>query len=287
MPILLTPLLVLACLQGIMEFLPISSEGQLLLIAVGIFGIDSDIAFSIAIWLHLGTAIAVVFFYRRDIFNPIFYKIPLLGIKANSDREQPEKLFGPLFRFIAIGTIGTVIVALPLYLLVRELIPRLMGEVVSLFVGVLLIVTGAILYFQRKTSGIRLLNEISLTEAFLLGIVQGFAVLPGISRSGMTLTWLLLRGVEDDEALRLSFLIGVPASLGVVSLDFILGEVFWAPILVLVLITLVALLVGTATLVVLRYTALRAPFWAFCFTIGLLVVILEVTAVIGLVTIIP
>jgi undecaprenyl-diphosphatase len=284
MSVPLTPLLVLALLQGVMEFLPISSEGQLLLISVGLFGIDPAIAFSIAIWLHLGTAIAVILFYRRDIFSR-FYKGSRSEVTDSGG--VPPKLFGPLFSFVAIATIGTVIVALPLYLLIRELVPRLMGEMVSLIIGVLLLVTGVVLYFQRKRSGSRHLNDISLTEAFLLGIVQGFAVLPGISRSGMTLTWLLLRGVEDDDALRLSFLAGVPASLGVVGLDFILGEVFWAPILVLVLITLIALVVGIATLLVLRYTAIHAPFWAFCLTIGFIVIALEATAVIGLITILP
>ncbi len=274
----------LALLQGVMEFLPISSEGQLYLIAVGIYGIDEGIAFSMAIWLHLGTAIAVIIFYRNDIFNPFFNKASLPSVKTDSKDEQVKKLFGPLFRFVAIGTVGTVVVALPLYFLIEGLFDILMGEIISLLVGVLLLFTGAVLYFQRKTSGTKLLSDISFSEVFLLGLVQGFAVLPGISRSGMTLTWLLLRGVEDDEALRLSFLLGVPAALGVVGLDFIRGEVFWAPILVLALITLIALVIGFATLVVLRYTAIRAPFWVFCFTIGLLVIIFEAIAIIGLVT---
>ena len=285
MSVLFIPLIALAILQGVLEFLPISSEGQLYLVSVGVFGIGPDIAFSIAIWLHLGTAIAVVLFYRRDIFNPFFKQASPTEIQR--DPELTGRFFGPLFRFVAIGTVGTVVVALPLYFLIEGLFDILMGEIVSLLIGVLLLFTGTVLYFQRKTSGTKLLSDISFSEVFLLGIVQGFAVLPGISRSGMTLTWLLLRGIEDDEALRLSFLLGVPAALGIVGLDFIRGEVFWAPILVLALITLIALVVGFATLVVLRYTAIRAPFWAFCFTIGLLVIILEATALFGLVTIIP
>lgn len=271
------PLLVLALIQGILEFIPVSSEGQLVLIATNIYGIDFATALSIAFWLHLGTAIAVIIFYRRDIFQPIFFRLH----SSSSDElnsSEPKKLFGPLFLFVFVGTIGTVIVALPLYFLFEGLITIQTGTAVSLAVGVLLLVTGVILYLQRGAGGTRLLGDIPLQEAFLLGVVQGFAVLPGISRSGMTLTWLLLRGVDRNESLRLSFLLGVPSTFGIIGLDFLRKEFFWTTPAVIAAITLVALVVGIGTLTVLRRTAIRAPFWAFCLTIGIIVIILELPA---------
>jgi undecaprenyl-diphosphatase len=161
---------------------------------------------------------------------------------------------------------------------------ELLGETVSLAVGVLLLFTGMTLYFQRGAGGTRLLGNISLQEAFILGIVQGFAVLPGISRSGMTLTWLLLRGVERTESLRLSFLLSVPATFGLVGLDFLLGDFYWLSLPSLAIIIFVPLIVGIGTLAALRHTAVRAPFWAFCLAIGFIVIILEVPAIIGMAT---
>jgi undecaprenyl-diphosphatase len=282
----LLPLLVLALLQGVLEFLPVSSEGQLLLVAVNLYGIDSATALSITFWLHIGTAIAVVLFYRKAIFVPLYHKIHSTKMEDEQNDEEP-RLFGPLFRFVLIGTIGTVLVALPLYFLLQEFVSQMMGEMVSALVGVLLLVTGIVLYFQRKVQGSRELGSISQREAFLLGLIQGFAVLPGISRSGMTLTYLLLRGVEREEALRLSFLLGVPAVAGITGLDFLMENVFWAEPFILALITIVAFSIGIISLYGLRYTATKAPFWAFCLSLGVLVLILTIPSILLITTVLP
>lgn len=274
----LLPLLALALLQGVLEFLPASSEGQVMLVSVLFFGIDPSTALSVAIWMHLGTAVAVVVFYRVDIFGPVYRWITPENSKpklATEPASPPAShgLFGPLFRFVLVGSVGTAIVALPTYLLLRSLVSRLVGETVSAFVGALLLVTGVLLYSQRAKQGGRRLASISLKEAFLLGLVHGFAVLPGISRTGVTLTWLLLRRVERDEALRLSFLLGVPAVVGVVGVDVLQGMVFWTDPIVLALIVLVTWVVGLGALATLRVAALRVPFWAFCLVLGLVAII--------------
>jgi len=278
--VLLIPLLVLAMLQGVLEFMPVSSEGQLLLVAVNIYGIDPGIALSVTFWLHLGTAGSVLIFYRSDIFNPLYKRLtssaPTKGIGMLEEKEGDGGLFGPLFRFVVAGTVGTAIVAVPLYLLLRTSISMMAGEAVTALIGVLLVVTGVVLYIQRGAGGTRVLGDIPLWEALLVGLIQGVAVLPGISRSGVTLTWLLVRGVDREEALRLSFLMSVPATVGVVGLDLVMGEIFWAEITVLLLITLFALIVGLMSLAGLRYTARHVPFWAFCLFLGLLVLIIEV-----------
>ncbi|MFX1562147.1 MAG: undecaprenyl-diphosphate phosphatase [Promethearchaeota archaeon] len=282
----LLPLLVLAVLQGVLEFLPVSSEGQLLLVAVNMYGIDSATALSVTFWLHIGTAVSVVIFYRKDILGPLYQRIhPPENVSAKSTDEPV--LFGSLFRFVIIGTMGTILVALPLYFLLQEFVSQLMGETVSALVGALLLVTGIVLYFQRRIQGIRELATLSLKEAFILGLIQGFAVLPGISRSGVTLTYLLLRGVERKEALRLSFLLGVPSVAGITCLDFILGNFFWTDFFILASITIVAFLVGFISLWGLRYTATRVPFWAFCLGLGFLVLFLTIPSILLMPTIPP
>lgn len=275
---MIIPLLVLALIQGVLEFLPVSSEGQILLVAVNLYGIDATTALSITFWLHLGTAFTVIIFYYRDIFNPLLRNPPPKGSIAGTESEKP-KLFGPLFVFVLVGTIGTALIALPLYFLLRSFLTYLMGEAVSALVGILLIVTGVVLYFQQGRKGNLVLGDISLRESFILGLIQGFAVLPGISRSGMTLTWLLVRGVKREEALRLSFLLGVPATFGVVAIDFLLGQFFITLPAILLMMILVALLTGLGALIMLRYYAVRVPWWAFCVILGVLVLSITIPTI--------
>ncbi len=276
--LMIIPLLILALLQGLLEYLPVSSEGQILLVAANIYHFTPEFALSVIFWLHLGTAFTVIAFYRHDIFCPLVIQIRPPKEEIPTAEKESRKLFGPLFAFVVAGTIGTVIVALPLYFLLRSLVTVLLGSFVTLLVGILLIVTGIVLYFQPGVQGDLTLGGISLREAFVLGLLQGVAVLPGISRSGMTLTWLLIRGVRRDEALRLSLLLGVPAAFGVVAVDLIFGNVLLIVPLIPILLVLmvVAFIAGLGALAVFRYYALKLPWWIFCLTLGIIVVVLTV-----------
>ncbi|MFW9831685.1 MAG: undecaprenyl-diphosphate phosphatase, partial [Candidatus Thorarchaeota archaeon] len=175
---MIIPLLVLALMQGVLEFLPVSSEGQLLLIAVNVYGIDAATALSIIFWLHLGTAIAVIAFYYRDIFNPVLIRMHTKQRAHEGKPAEKSNLFGPLFVFVLAGSTGTALIALPLYFLLRSYVTHLMGETISALVGVLLIITGVVLFFQQGRKGDLGLEDISVREAFVLGLIQGFAVLP-------------------------------------------------------------------------------------------------------------
>ncbi|MHA2427621.1 MAG: undecaprenyl-diphosphate phosphatase [Candidatus Hermodarchaeia archaeon] len=272
-------LLILTLMQGLLEYLPVSSEGQILLVGVNVFFFDSAFVLSLIFWLHLGTAFTVIVFYHRDIFSPLYARIHSSAEEV-SDSEQ-TKLFGPLFVFVIAGTIGTVLIALPLYFFLKNWVTYLMGSVVTLLVGILLIATGFVLYFQRGAKGDLTLGDISVREAFVIGLLQGIAVLPGISRSAMTLTWLLVRGVNREDALRLSFLLSVPATIGVVTLDFLIeGAVLILPPFILLAIILVAFLTGLVTLTLLRYYAIRVPWWIFCLILGIIVVGLTIPTIV-------
>jgi undecaprenyl-diphosphatase len=272
------PLLILALIQGLLEYLPVSSEGQILLVAVNIYLFSPEFALSVIFWLHLGTAFTVIAFYRHDIFDPLVMQIHPPKQEMKTVENESQTIFGPLFVFVVAGTIGTVIVALPLYFLLRSLVTVLLGSAITLLVGILLIVTGIVLYFQPRVKGDLTLRDLSLREAFVLGLLQGVAVLPGISRSGMTLTWLLIRGVKKDEALRLSLLLGVPAAFGVVAVDLIFGNVTLIVPLIPILLVLmaVAFATGLGALVVFRYYAMKLPWWIFCLVLGTIVLVLTV-----------
>ncbi len=274
-------LLVLALMQGLLEFLPVSSEGQILLVAVNIYHFDAAFTLSLIFWLHLGTAFTIIVFYHRDIFGSLCARISPPVEKEKTVEPKTQKLFGPLFVFVVVGTLGTVVVALPLYFFLQGFVTYFLGNVITAFIGILLIVTGVVLYFQRGVQGDLVLIDISLKEAFVLGLLQGIAVLPGISRSGMTLTWLLVRGVKREEALRLSFILAVPATFGVVALDLIFGEtLFVLPWIFFVMIVLVAFLTGLGALAVLRYSAVRVPWWIFCIVLGAIVLVLTIPTII-------
>ena len=275
---MIIPLLVLALLQGLLEYLPVSSEGQILLVAANIYYFTPEFALSVIFWLHLGTAFTVIAFYRHDIFSPLAIQIRPPKEEISTPENGAKKLFGPLFVFVVMSTIGTMIVALPLYFVLRSLVTILLGSFVTPLVGILLIVTGIVLYFQPGVQGDLTLGDVSLREAFVLGLLQGVAVLPGISRSGMTLTWLLVRGMRRDEALRLSLLLGVPAAFGVVAVDLIFGNVLLIVPLIPILLVLmvVAFVTGLGALAVFRYYALKLPWWIFCLALGIIVVVLTV-----------
>ncbi len=278
---MIIPLLLLALMQGLLEFLPVSSEGQILLVAVNIYHFDAAFTLSLIFWLHLGTAFTIIVFYHRDIFSPLYARISPPTKEEMTTKTSSKKLFGPLFVFVIVGTLGTVVVALPLYFFLQGFVTYFLGNVITAFVGILLIVTGVVLYFQRGVQGDLLLIDISLREAFVLGLLQGIAVLPGISRSGMTLTWLLVRGVKREEALRLSFILAVPATFGVVALDLIFGEaLFVLPWTFFAMMVIVAFLTGLGVLTVLRYSAVRIPWWIFCVILGAIVLILTIPTII-------
>jgi undecaprenyl-diphosphatase len=276
---MIIPLLILALIQGVLEYLPVSSEGQILLVGVNLFYLDPAFVLSLVFWLHLGTAFTVIVFYHRDIFGSLYMRIHPPEDKPNESAST--KLFGPLFIFVLAGTVGTIITALPLYFFLKSLVTVLMGSIVTVFIGILLIVTGLVLYFQRQAKGDLKLRDISLWEALVIGLLQGIAMLPGISRSAMTLTWLLVRGVNREEALRLSFLLSIPATLGVVALDYIVGGAIlilpWSTLLVLML---VAFFTGLFALVLLRYYAIRVPWWIFCLVLGIIVVVLTIPVIV-------
>ncbi len=275
---MIIPLLILALMQGLLEYLPVSSEGQILLVGVNVFYFDPAFVLSLVFWLHLGTAFTVIVFYRRDIFGSLYTRIH--PPREDLGDSESQKLFGPLFVFVVVGTIGTIFIALPLYFFLKSWVSFLMGSIVTVLIGVLLIATGVVLYFQRGAKGDLKLTAISLREAFVIGLLQGVAVLPGISRSAMTLTWLLVRGVDREEALRLSFLLSVPATFGVVALDFIIeGAVLILPLSILLVLILVAFFTGLVTLTLFRYYAIRVPWWIFCLVLGIIVVVLTVPTI--------
>ncbi len=215
----------LAIVQGATEFLPISSSGHLVL-GEHIFGIaEPQLLFDII--LHVGTLLAVVVFYRASIVEIV--RDSWTGLRAFSKSGEVADLFAGdgarVAALVVLATIPTGIIGLGL----EKLIDPGDGTRIitaSVVCGVLL-VNGVILFshrflHERETTahGALTVWNLTIVGALLIGVAQGFAVMPGISRSGSTITAALLVGTSRVQAARFSFLLSIPAILGALVLKF-------------------------------------------------------------------
>lgn len=189
-------------LQGISEWLPISSEGVVAALYALLAGGDVGDALRYALWLHMGTAISAAVAFRGTLTG-------LARDAARAPGDPPR-----LLRFLAAATATSAIVGLPLLLTAAALSDRV-GAAGMGIVGALMLVTGAVQLRRRQGAARRGgLEAATLRDAVVAGAAQGLAALPGLSRSGLTVAALLARGIDREDALRLSFLMSVPASVG-------------------------------------------------------------------------
>jgi undecaprenyl-diphosphatase len=199
--------LLLGALQGIAEWLPISSQAVLVLAQVHLLG-ETNIGALIetALFFHLGTFFAALVYYRKDIRQLIG---SLLTWKTTPLKIKKE------IRFYVIATAISAALGFGLLMLLERVVFdfELAGKIITLGVGVLLLGTAVLQVFASKQSE-RALQEPTPKDAVIAGIGQGFAALPGVSRSGTTVSLLLLRGLNKRAALSLSFIMSLPIVLG-------------------------------------------------------------------------
>ena len=201
--------------QGVAEFLPISSSGHLTLLQHFFKMEEVDNLFNIL--LHFATLIAVCVVYRKDIAEMIveFFKGvgSLFGGHGSRESRPPEAR--RLVMMVIVGTLPLFVV-LPLEGLVEGL-----GNYPAV-VSVMLLVTGCILFFSDRSGGGRkTARTATVKDALLVGIAQGVATIPGISRSGSTISAGLLLGFNREFAVRYSFLLSLPAVLGATLLKVV------------------------------------------------------------------
>ncbi|MCP4800532.1 MAG: undecaprenyl-diphosphate phosphatase [bacterium] len=250
-------MIVMAVVQGLTEFLPVSSSGHLVLLHHWMEALQGDLFFDIV--LHVGTLGAVVVVYRNELLRLLKFDMPALNYIAA----------------LLIGTIPAVIVGL----LLKDFMEGLFGSPRA--AGYALLFTGFVLLTTRKAidkgeSNSDELISPGLLKAFLIGCAQAVAITPGVSRSGMTIASSLLLGLPRVEAARFSFMLAIPAIAGALVLQLLDGaatETLASPIQ-LVVSAIVAFVFG---LLAIRLTALavvKSHFWKFafyCVPLGLLV----------------
>lgn len=203
--------ILMGIVQGLSEFLPVSSSAHLVFTS-NFYKVFKDIPIAeqstqevfFDIMLHLGTLIAVLIYFRKDIWE--ICKALLEALKSRDFSSYNARLG----LYIIAGTIVTIVLALPFNEVANHLVfhPALVGG--------LLIITGGVLFYSEYLSKKREQNSSSLNlkQSLLIGLAQGFAVLPGFSRSGWTIATGLFTGLDRPTAARYSFLLSIPIILG-------------------------------------------------------------------------
>ena len=264
----------LGLVQGLAEFLPISSSGHLS-IAQNLLGLNTEIPEFFDVLLHLGTLVAVFVAYWRDICDMVAELIHGVGdlVHGTTPRQVP-----PARRLILLIIVGT----LPLFILlpIHRQVQALSNNMV--FIGAALVVTGFLLFacdLVRK--GKKTERTATIADVLVVGLGQAIATLPGISRSGMTITTGCFMGFERKFAVRFSFLLSIPAVLGanILSLKDALDDgIIWAEVPMYLVGVITAAVVGYACIRLLRLVAEKGRFGAFayyCWAVGLLTLLLN------------
>jgi undecaprenyl-diphosphatase len=244
--------IVIGVVQGLIEWLPLSSEGTVSMILVNFFNYQLKDAVTYALWLHVGTLFSALFYFRKDI--PVILK---------------EYKFHPnsIFWFLLIASFFSFIVAAPIYFFGLD---KIDVSIATFFIGGLLIFTG-IMQLAVRHKGEKP-KKTNIIDAFIVGPLQGLAIMPGVSRSGITTSTLLMRKYNSETAFRLSFLMSMPviAAMSVYLAVTSTAAVFNIGSMVAVL---VSFIVGILSINVLLKLVRRYNFGTVCIVFGALVIL--------------
>jgi len=200
---------ILGIIQGLTEFLPVSSSGHLEITRelLDTNQLPSDNLLMTSV-LHFATALSTILVFRKDIFNLI------KGLFDRENKSSKSYVIKILIAIVPAGLVG--------FLLSDEIEFLFSGNMI--LVGIMLIITGTLLFLTKilKTKNF----EISRVHALIIGLSQAFAVIPGISRSGATICTSLFLGNNKSEAAKFSFLIVIPVIFGAILKDILSGDIF-------------------------------------------------------------
>lgn len=220
--------LLLGTIQGITEWLPISSEAMIILVKVNLLGSQESLTSLIdeALFLHLGTALAAILYFRHEVFNilqtataPSYWaKLARAPKRLFNKNETTYGEMDAHERTVTFMILTTLISGLLGIALVNGIswVADAFGmysKALNGLIGISLIATG-ILITRTKQIGHKKSPDINLADTIALGVVQGFSVLPGLSRSGLTVATLLFKRYDKTTALRLSFMMSIPLVIG-------------------------------------------------------------------------
>jgi len=198
--------IVLGIVQGLTEFLPISSSGHLVLVPELLrwndFGGDDSLNKAFDVALHLGTLVGAVWYFRRDLAGYLLAAGRSIGRRSLADQQAR------IAWLLVLSAVPAAIVGAVLSSTIDEHLGR------PILVGVMLILGGLLLWWADHLDGTRTIEDYSVRDATLMGLAQAIALQPGVSRSGVTITAGLWLGLDRVAATRLSFLMSLPIIAG-------------------------------------------------------------------------
>jgi undecaprenyl-diphosphatase len=260
--------IILGLVQGISEWLPISSKTQVLFASTLLFSLPVSVGYAFGLFMEIGSLGSAVTYFRNDVWSLLH------------DRR--------LLKYLVVVTIFTGIVGLPLYYFTDKILQENQYNIgiPMIILGIVLIGIGLYIRYSRSIPKLGMLEQMTVKNYVIIGIAQGIAALPGVSRSGMTVSTMLLMGVKPDQAFRLSYLAYIPASLGAFGVSLLLSrnQVNTAiqtvePVGIAVAI-ITAALVGIATISYLLRFAKRQNIWIIDLTLGAIALTIGVVAAI-------
>jgi len=194
--------LILGIVQGITEWLPISSSGMLALVLANFYGVTNPgVLVTTSLFFHLGTFFAALIYLRKEVarlFHSLFHY-------RKAKIEDKKVLNFIILTTIISGIIGFLIIKLLFSLDYLDLT----GKTISFAIGIMLLFTG-IMQLKPKSGSLKKAKDLKHKDGWVLGLAQAVSVIPGISRSGITISALLLKKFDDTSALKLSFLMSLP-----------------------------------------------------------------------------
>jgi len=252
----------LGAIQGITEWLPISSQA-LVLVTNGFF--DPDTSFSnlvyFALTLHLGTCLSSLIYYRSRVFK-IFKRA------FSSKSKNPRELI-----FYIVTTVSSFISALPIFIFIIfvDEISEIVGIIGMLVLGGIYLTGGIYQYFGAKKSNIHKdISKANKKDAVIIGLIQGFSIIPGMSRSGLTISSLLLRGFDKTESLNISFILGIP----VTFVAGVIGMLYLSNILLIdILAIIISFLIGYISIKFFITITNKIEFYSFVIVVGIMILI--------------
>ena len=267
--------ILLGLIQGITEFLPISSSGHLSILN-NLFGlsIDENGHMFFDVLLHLGTLASIAVVYWKDIVGMFFEVLGFVNLGPLAGARKERYPSARLFFMIILATLPLVLV-LP----IKDQLETLYYH--SIFIGIALILTGCMLYVSDKmTPGKKTATNMTVLDALIIGLCQCVATVPGLSRSGTTITAGIATGLNREFAVKFGFLMSIPAVLGanLLSLvDAFQEGIDWSLVPAYLVGMAVAAVSGIASISLLHRIAKRGRFGSFayyCWVVGVLTIIL-------------
>ena len=241
--------IILGLVQGISEWLPISSKTQIIIVSTYLLGLTFTQAYAFGLFLEAASFVAAVVYFRKEVLKV------LRALIGRGDEEGRLML-----KYLVIVTAVTAVIGVLVFKLVSASVTGPVLGVPMILLGLILLGDGLLIKHARgryvPQKGLR---ELTVRDELLIGFAQGIAAFPGVSRSGVTVSTMLLLGVKPEESFRLSFLALIPASVGASLVTVLFSDTQLSTVIASVTpqVILAAILVAIATSLLLIRVLLR------------------------------